>query len=88
MPGYYDWKIRNCTGGAIAKGKSLLATFNEVDPYLIRLWEGQAESFTVDQSAKLAAIVEKIDAAEDALEAAKLALAEFFPGKPSAAAAG
>jgi hypothetical protein len=88
MPGYYDWKIRNCTAGAIAKGKSLMATFNEVDPYLIRLWEGQDETFSELQAAKLAAIVETIDTAEDALEAAKLALAEFFPGKPSASVAG
>jgi hypothetical protein len=82
MPGYYDWKIRNCTAGAISKGKLLMATFEEVDPYLMRLWESQGEAFGADQQEKLAGIVAKIDLAEDSLEEAKLALAEFFPGRP------
>lgn len=84
MPGYYDWKIRNCTGGAIAKAKSLMATFEEVDPYLIELWSGQGDEFDEKQNAALAAVVEQIDTAEEALEQAKLKLAGFFPGLPAA----
>lgn len=85
MPGYYDWKIRNCTAGATTKAKLLLATFEEVDRYLERLWESQGESFSAEQKGKLDAIVAKIDLAEESLEHAKLALAEFFPGRPDAA---
>lgn len=84
MPGYYDWKIRNCTAGASSKAKLLMATFEEVDPYLVQLWESQGEAFDAKQNEKLAAIVAQIDSAEDALEDAKLALAEFFPGRPAA----
>lgn len=83
MPGYYDWKIRNCTAGATSKAKLLMATFEEVDRYLVQLWDSQGETFSDAQNEKLAAIVAKIDSAEDALEEAKLALAEFFPGRPA-----
>ena len=81
MPGYYDWKIRNCTMGAQAKANLLMQTFEEVDPYLIRLWESGGEDFSDEEKAKLAGVVGEIDLAEEALEKAKLMLAEFFPGR-------
>lgn len=83
MPGYYDWKLRNCSVGAKTKAQSLISTFDEVDPYLIRIWEGQGGEFTAEQIEELAGIVGMIDAAEDSLEEAKLALGKFFPGKPA-----
>lgn len=82
MPGYYDWKIRNCTLGAKAKADLLMQTFEEVDAYLLEIWKAGEGSFDALTAGKLAAIVEQIDTAEDALEKAKLMLAEFFPGGP------
>jgi len=82
MPGYYDWKIRNCPEGAIAKAGSFLKTLDEVEPYLLQMWESGKGSFSDEVNAKLKNIVEMIDAAEDNLEAAKHRLAEFFPGGP------
>lgn len=82
MPGYPDWKIRNCTDGAIAKAKSLHQTMEMVDPYLHEIWEAHGGRFPETDNAKLLGVVARIDAAEDALEKAKLSLAEFFPGHP------
>lgn len=88
MPGYYDWKIRNCPQGAIAKAESLLATVEAVDVYLEKLWAAGDGSFTPEVNAHLAKCVAVIDEAEDCLEKAKLMLAEFFPGHPNAAPIG
>lgn len=82
MPGYYDWKIRNCPAGAIAKAESLLETVEAVEPYLEKMWQEGEESFNERTNAKLASVVEKIDVAEDALEVAKLELATLLPGHP------
>lgn len=82
MPGYYDWKIRNCPGGAIAKAKSLLETVEAVEPYLERMWKDGGGSFDTKTNAFLSSVVEKIDSAEDSLEAAKLELATLLPGHP------
>lgn len=82
MPGYYDWKIRNCPNGAIAKAKSLLETVEAVEPYLEKMWKDGSGSFTPEVNTLLASVVEKIDSAEDSLEAAKLELATLFPGHP------
>lgn len=82
MPGYYDWKIRNCPMGAITKAESLLATVEAVDPYLEKMWKDGNGSFTPETNSALAAVVEKIDGAEELLEEAKHDLARFFPGHP------
>jgi hypothetical protein len=82
MPGYYDWKLRNCTVGAITKAQSLLDTFEAVDVYLEREWADGGEAFTADKKADLAAVVEQIDLAEDSLEKAKHMLGAMLPGQP------
>jgi hypothetical protein len=82
MPGYYDWKIRNCGDGAIAKADSLRNTMEMVDGELHRLWDAGGGAFTPEINQVLAGVVADIDLAEDALERAKLKLAELFPGFP------
>lgn len=82
MPGYYDWKIRNCPNGAASKVESLLETVEAVEPYLERMWKEGEESFNDKTNTLLASVVEKIDAAEDNLEKAKLELATLLPGHP------
>lgn len=83
MPGYYDWKMLNCPQGAIAKANSLINTLSAVDPHLIEIWEANGKSFPPEINAKLQAVVDEIDEAEDCLEKAKVMLAEFFPGHPA-----
>lgn len=88
MPGYYDWKVRNCTEGAMAKASSLLQTMDAADVELHRIWKEGGGSFPPDVNDKLAGVVELIDQAEDCLEKAKLKLADhFLPGGPNEAAA-
>lgn len=84
MPGYHDWKVRNCTLGAKAKADSLLHTMEMVDEELHKEWDAGGGSFKPQTDALLGEVVAKIDAAEDALESAKLQLASLFPGKPAA----
>lgn len=83
MPGYYDWKVRNCTLGAMTKADLLLQTMEMVDPELHKEWHTNDGKFTPKTDALLGEVVAKIDAAEDALEAAKLQLASLLPGRPS-----
>lgn len=85
MPGYYDWKIRNCPNGAIAKAQSLLETVDAIEPDLHKIWDENGGSFPEKINTLLASVVEKIDAAEESLEAAKLELATLFPGHPEGA---
>jgi hypothetical protein len=82
MPGYYDWKIRNCTLGARDKAASLLETMEAVDSTLHAAWDENGGSFPEPMDALLADVVAKIDRAEDALEKARLQLATLFPGHP------
>lgn len=83
MPGYYDWKIRNCPDGAITKAKSLLQTVEMVDTELHRIWdENGGKDFPPDTKDLLARVVYMIDTAEENLESAKLLLATLFPGQP------
>jgi hypothetical protein len=82
LPGYYDWKIRNCGDGAIAKANSLRQTMEMVDPELHRIWDSNGGEFPLDVKAHLGDVVSEIDAAEDALERGKLLLAKLFPGQP------
>lgn len=83
MPGYYDWKVRNCTDGAITKANSLRETMEMVDSELHRIWnEHGGKDFPSDVKKHLASVVELIDDAEESLELAKSKLAEMFPGQP------
>jgi hypothetical protein len=82
MPGYVDWKLRNCPEGAITKAQSLLRTLDAVEPELHKLWDAQGECFTDEQNKDLLAVIAKIDVAEDNLESAKLDLARYLPGCP------
>lgn len=82
MPGYYDWKMRNCGLGASYKAQLLLQTLDQVEPDLHKIWDEGGCSFDAKMNAKLAHVVESIDRAEDALEEAKLDLAKLFPGAP------
>jgi len=82
MPGYYDWKIRNCGAGAITKAQSLLETFEAVDVYLEREWADGGESFSPEKQVALQGVVEQIDLAEDSLEKAKAMLGDMLPGHP------
>jgi hypothetical protein len=82
MPGYYDWKIRNCGDGAIANAASLRQTMEMVDAELHRIWDENGGSFPPDVNSHLQAVVEDIDEAEEALTRAKLHLAKLFPGHP------
>lgn len=83
MPGYYDWKLRNCQAGATAKSELLRDTIESVDVYLHEMWEAGEGKFPDRVDALLSSVVEKIDLAEDSLEKAKLELATLFPGHPS-----
>lgn len=83
MPGYYDWKVRNCGLGAVTKAQSLLQTMEMVDPELHRIWdENGGKDFPPDTKDLLARVVNGIDTAEENLEQAKLLLADLFPGQP------
>jgi len=82
MPGYYNWKIRNCPNGAQSKVESLLETVDAVEQYLQEKWKAGDGSFDDKTNTLLASVVAKIDTAEDSLEAAKLELATLLPGHP------
>lgn len=82
MPGYYDWKVRNCGRGAIHNAESLLETMEAVDPRLHEIWKENGNSFPEKIDSHLASVVEKIDLAEESLVQAKLQLAQLFEGAP------
>lgn len=82
MPGYYDWKVRNCGKGAIHNAQSLLETMEAVDEKLHKIWKDNGNSFPEGVNKRLAAVVGKIDLAEESLVDAKLALAQLFEGAP------
>lgn len=82
MPGYYDWKIRNCTLGAEQKAAALHQTMDMVDHELHEEWSKNGGEFSAATNGTLAEVVAKIDAAEDALESARLQLATLFAGHP------
>lgn len=82
MPGYYDWKVRNCGKGAIHNVQSLLETMEQVDSRLHEIWERNGNSFPDHVNNLLSSVVEKIDLAEESLVEAKLDLARLFEGAP------
>ena len=82
MPGYYDWKLRNCSQGAAAKAESFIHTLDQVEEHLHVEWDANKGSFGAETKNRLQKIVDRLDEAEDRLEQAKLELAGFFPGRP------